>query len=41
MSDSIYKEYQEAMETLGIKQMILQGPPGTSNIWRIIVLMRS
>ena len=30
MSDSIYKEYKETMETLGIKQMILQGPPGTS-----------
>ncbi len=33
MSDSIYKEYQEAMETLGIKQMILQGPPGTSKTY--------
>ncbi len=30
MSDSIYKEYRDAMETLDIKQMILQGPPGTS-----------
>lgn len=27
------KEYQEAMETLGIKQMILQGPPGTSKTY--------
>lgn len=33
MSDSIYKEYMEAMETLGIKQMILQGPPGTSKTY--------
>lgn len=33
MGDSIYKEYQEAMETLGIKQMILQGPPGTSKTY--------
>lgn len=30
MSDSIYQEYRDAMETLDIKQMILQGPPGTS-----------
>ncbi len=33
MSDSIYKEYKEAMEMLGIKQMILQGPPGTSKTY--------
>ena len=33
MGDSIYREYQEAMETLGIKQMILQGPPGTSKTY--------
>lgn len=33
MGDSIYKEYKEAMETLGIKQMILQGPPGTSKTY--------
>ena len=33
MSDSIYKEYKDAMETLGIKQMILQGPPGTSKTY--------
>ena len=33
MEDSIYKEYQEAMETLDIKQMILQGPPGTSKTY--------
>ena len=33
MNDSIYKEYQDAMETLGIKQMILQGPPGTSKTY--------
>lgn len=30
MSESIYQEYRDAMETLDIKQMILQGPPGTS-----------
>ena len=30
MSESIYREYRDAMETLDIKQMILQGPPGTS-----------
>lgn len=33
MSDSVYREYKEAMETLGIKQMILQGPPGTSKTY--------
>ena len=33
MSESIYKEYKDAMETLGIKQMILQGPPGTSKTY--------
>lgn len=33
MNDSIYKEYKEAMELLGIKQMILQGPPGTSKTY--------
>lgn len=33
MSDSIYKEYKDAMELLGIKQMILQGPPGTSKTY--------
>lgn len=33
MSDSIYKEYYGAMEMLGIKQMILQGPPGTSKTY--------
>ena len=33
MSDSIYKEYKETMELLGIKQMILQGPPGTSKTY--------
>lgn len=33
MSDSIYKEYYDAMELLGIKQMILQGPPGTSKTY--------
>lgn len=33
MSDSIYKEYRDAMEMLGIKQMILQGPPGTSKTY--------
>lgn len=33
MSNSIYKEYKDAMETLGIKQMILQGPPGTSKTY--------
>lgn len=30
MIKNIYKEYNDAMEELGIKQMILQGPPGTS-----------
>lgn len=30
MGESVYQEYRDAMETLGIKQMILQGPPGTS-----------
>ena len=33
MSDSIYQEYRDAMEMLGIKQMILQGPPGTSKTY--------
>ena len=33
MDDSIYKEYKDVMETLGIKQMILQGPPGTSKTY--------
>lgn len=33
MNDSIYKEYKDAMEMLGIKQMILQGPPGTSKTY--------
>ena len=33
MSDLIYKEYEETMELLGIKQMILQGPPGTSKTY--------
>ncbi len=33
MSESIYQEYRDAMETLDIKQMILQGPPGTSKTY--------
>ena len=33
MSESVYKEYRDAMEMLGIKQMILQGPPGTSKTY--------
>ena len=33
MRDAIYKEYKETMELLGIKQMILQGPPGTSKTY--------
>lgn len=33
MSESVYKEYHDAMEMLGIKQMILQGPPGTSKTY--------
>ena len=33
MKDGIYQEYKEAMETLDIKQMILQGPPGTSKTY--------
>ncbi|MDE5932858.1 MAG: AAA family ATPase [Lachnospiraceae bacterium] len=33
MSNSVYKEYGNAMEMLGIKQMILQGPPGTSKTY--------
>ena len=33
MSESVYKEYSNAMEMLGIKQMILQGPPGTSKTY--------
>lgn len=33
MSESVYKEYYDAMEILGIKQMILQGPPGTSKTY--------
>ncbi len=33
MSESVYQEYRDAMETLGIKQMILQGPPGTSKTY--------
>lgn len=30
ISDRKYEEYSRAMETLGIHQMIMQGPPGTS-----------
>lgn len=33
MSDNVYQEYKDAMEMLGIKQMILQGPPGTSKTY--------
>lgn len=33
MSDSVYKEYEDTMELLGIRQMILQGPPGTSKTY--------
>lgn len=33
MGKEQYKEYRDAMETLGIKQMILQGPPGTSKTY--------
>ncbi len=33
MGDGVYKEYKDAMELLGIKQMILQGPPGTSKTY--------
>ena len=33
MSESVYQEYKDAMEMLGIKQMILQGPPGTSKTY--------
>lgn len=33
MSNTIYKEYKDAMEMLDIKQMILQGPPGTSKTY--------
>jgi len=33
MEEDIYKEYKEAMDILGIKQMILQGPPGTSKTY--------
>lgn len=33
MSESIYNEYKATMDSLGIKQMILQGPPGTSKTY--------
>ena len=33
MSSTIYNEYKDAMEMLDIKQMILQGPPGTSKTY--------
>lgn len=33
MDKSIYKEYSDTMEELGIRQMILQGPPGTSKTY--------
>lgn len=40
MSESIYKEYYDAMEMLGIKQMILQGPPGTSKTYSAKAFLR-
>ena len=33
MNNNIYKEYLDAMDLLGVKQMILQGPPGTSKTY--------
>lgn len=33
MDENVYQEYRDAMELLGIKQMILQGPPGTSKTY--------
>ena len=33
MSNNQYKEYSDAMKALGINQMILQGPPGTSKTY--------
>lgn len=33
MRGSVYREYKDAMDMLGIKQMILQGPPGTSKTY--------
>lgn len=32
-SSKRYEEYSRAMETLGIHQMIMQGPPGTSKTY--------
>ena len=40
MSGSIYQEYKDAMETLNIKQMILQGPPGTSKTFSAKAFLR-
>ncbi|MBW9151457.1 AAA family ATPase [Clostridium estertheticum] len=40
MEDNTFKEYMEVMDSLKIKQMILQGPPGTSKTYNAKELLK-